>query len=461
MEDKPWGGRFRKETLGLVEDFTASVNFDKRLYKYDITGSTAHCRMLFKVGLLNSQESKIITKALKEIEKEIEEGKFVPTNKLEDIHMNIEYRLSEKIGNTGGKLHTARSRNDQIALDIRLFLRDEIKEVIKLIDNVSLVLLTKAEKTLGIIMPGFTHLQHAQPILLSHHLMAYYNMFYRDRERFLDGYSRVNVLPLGAGALAGTSLPIDRKYLANLLDFPEISENSVDTVSDRDFVIEFCSNSSILMMHLSRLSEEIVIWSSCEFDFIELSDEFCTGSSIMPQKKNPDVPELIRGKVGRTYGNLFAILTIMKSLPLSYNRDMQEDKEPLFDTLDTIKSSLKITEKMIEKIEFKSKKMQDAAELGFTTATDLVEYLVKKGLPFRESHHLIGRLVKSCIDKGISLSNLTLEDFKKISPLFEKDVLKVITIKYSVNSKKSLGSTSQELVKKAIISARKRPRKIP
>jgi argininosuccinate lyase len=461
MEDKPWGGRFRKETLGLVEDFTASVNFDKRLYKYDIIGSTAHCRMLFKVGLLNSQESKIITKALKEIEKEIEEGKFVPTNKLEDIHMNIEYRLSEKIGNTGGKLHTARSRNDQIALDIRLFLRDEIKEVIKLIDNVSLVLLTKAEKTLGIIMPGFTHLQHAQPILLSHHLMAYYNMFYRDRERFLDGYSRVNVLSLGAGALAGTSLPIDRKYLANILDFPEISENSVDTVSDRDFVIEFCSNSSILMMHLSRLSEEIVIWSSCEFDFIELSDEFCTGSSIMPQKKNPDVPELIRGKVGRTYGNLFAILTIMKSLPLSYNRDMQEDKEPLFDTLDTIKSSLKITEKMIEKIEFKSKKMQDAAELGFTTATDLVEYLVKKGLPFRESHHLIGRLVKSCIDKGISLSNLTLEDFKKISPLFEKDVLKVITIKYSVNSKKSLGSTSQELVKKAIISARKRPRKIP
>ena len=461
MEDKPWGGRFRKETLGLVEDFTASVNFDKRLYKYDIIGSTAHCLMLEKVGLLNSKESKIITKALKEIEKEIEEGKFVPTNKLEDIHMNIEYRLSEKIGNTGGKLHTARSRNDQIALDIRLFLRDEIKEVIKLIDNVSLVLLTKAEKTLGIIMPGFTHLQHAQPILLSHHLMAYYNMFYRDRERFLDGYSRVNVLPLGAGALAGTSLPIDRKYLANLLDFPEISKNSVDTVSDRDFVIEFCSNSSILMMHLSRLSEEIVIWSSCEFDFIELSDEFCTGSSIMPQKKNPDVPELIRGKVGRTYGNLFAILTIMKSLPLSYNRDMQEDKEPLFDTLDTIKSSLKITEKMIEKIEFKSKKMQDAAELGFTTATDLVEYLVKKGLPFRESHHLIGRLVKSCIDKGISLSNLTFEDFKKISPLFEKDVLKVITIKYSVNSKKSLGSTSQELVKKAIISARKRPRKVP
>lgn len=410
MKSKPWEGRFNEKTNRDVEEFTASISFDKRLYKYDIQGSIAHCRMLSRCGIIPKKEKDKIIKGLKIILKEIDRGGFPFKIELEDIHMNIEKRLMEKIGGVAGKLHTARSRNDQIALDLRLYLRNEIKEIIKEIEKLKKAMIDIAKNNMDIIMPGYTHLQRAQPVLFSHYILAYFEMFERDKERFEEIFNRVNVMPLGSGALAGTNLPIDRRYVAKLLGFPKITQNSMDSVSDRDFMIEFLNAASINMMHLSRLSEDLILWSSAEFNFVELPESFCTGSSLMPQKKNPDVLELIRGKTGRVYGNLIALLTIMKSLPLAYNRDMQEDKEPLFDTVDTLKSSLSICTRLLKKIEINKKEMLKAASEDFTTATDMADYLVKKGLPFRKSHEIVGKVVNYCMKKGLLFKDLSLEN---------------------------------------------------
>ncbi len=450
MKKKPWSGRFKKGTDRLVEEFTASISFDKRLYKYDIEGSIAHCMMLAKCKIIKNGEAKKIIKGLKEIRKEIDDGRFRFDIALEDIHMNIERRLINKIGAVGGKLHTARSRNDQVALDIRLYLRDEIQEIINLTGELKKSLLKKAKKNIDVIMPGYTHLQMAQPILFSHYLLCYYDMFKRDEERFTDVLKRVNIMPLGSAALAGTNYPIDRKYVAKHLRFPEITANSMDAVSDRDFSIEFLSASAILMMHLSRISEELILWSTNEFNFIEFDDSFCTGSSIMPQKKNPDVPELVRGKTGRIYGNLISLLTVMKSLPLAYNKDMQEDKEPVFDTVDTVIASLSIYSRMIDTIQLKKDRLKDAVEHGFMTATDMADYLVIKGLPFRDAHEVVGKVVSFCIKNNKSLSDLTLSDLQRFSDNFKKDIFNFIKVEKSVNRKDVIGSTSRRQVLKRI-----------
>ncbi|MBI5055159.1 MAG: argininosuccinate lyase [Nitrospirae bacterium] len=443
---KLWGGRFKEGTEKVVEDFTSSLSFDVRLWKYDIEGSVAHVKMLGKQRIIPQKDAGQILQGLQAIKEEIQAGRFRFSDKLEDVHMNIEHALTRKIGAAGGKLHTARSRNDQVALDLRLFLRDEISEILQLIGKFQKVLVTAAEKHIDTVMPGYTHLQKAQPVLLAHHLLAYYEMLDRDRQRFEDCLKRVNVLPLGSAALAGTTFPIDRKYVARLLKFPSISENSMDAVSDRDFVIEFISASSILMAHLSRLSEEIIIWNNDQFGFIELPDAFTTGSSIMPQKKNPDVLELTRGKTGRVFGNLMSILTVMKGLPLAYNRDMQEDKEPVFDTVDTVKSCLRVLTEMFPKARFNSKAMQRSAEKGFLTATDLAEYLVKKGMPFREAHGVTGAIVKYCIDGNKAMSEMSMKEFKQFSELIGKDITNYITIKASVDGKKSHGGTAKNMV---------------
>ncbi|MBI5048452.1 MAG: argininosuccinate lyase [Deltaproteobacteria bacterium] len=463
MASKPWSGRFIQKTDKLVEEFNASISFDKRLYRHDIMGSIAHAKMLAKVGVITKKESDKIVGGLKNIEKEIDAGKFVFTYDLEDIHMAIEKRLTEKVGSVGGKLHTARSRNDQVALDIKLYLRDEIKEIQNLIKNLQKTLVDVAKKNLGCIMPGYTHLQRAQPILFSHHLLAYYEMMKRDYERFAGCYKRVNVMPLGAGALAGSPYPLDRDFVARELGFDKPTDNSLDSVSDRDFCIEFCSAASILIMHLSRFSEELILWSSHEFGFIELSDAFSTGSSfieigdayttgasIMPQKKNPDVPELVRGKTGRVYGNLFSLLTTMKSLPLAYNKDMQEDKEALFDTVDTIKECIKILSPMLQTMEINKERMFNATKGGFLTATDAADYLVKKGIPFRESHHIIGKIVAYCIKNRKALEDLTLKEWKWFSKVFDEGIRKIISIETSVNSRKVKGGTALEAVKKRL-----------
>ncbi len=455
MSQKPWGGRFKKRTHKLAEEYTSSIHIDKRLYREDIEGSIAHAKMLGKQGIISKQESQKIVKALEEIRGEIERGKFPFREELEDIHLNIEKRLIEKIGDVGGKLHTARSRNDQIALDEHLYLRREIGEILSLIKVVEEYLLNLAEKYIDAVMPAYTHLQRAQPVLLSHHLLAYFEMLRRDRERYIDCLKRVNVMPLGAGAVAGTSFSIDRQYVAELLHFPQISRNSVDTVSDRDFVIEFISTSAILIMHLSRLSEEYVIWSSKEFDFVDLGDEFTTGSSIMPQKRNPDVSELIRGKTGRIYGNLMAILTIMKGLPLSYNRDMQEDKEPMFDTADTIKSSLHVLSEMIKNAKFKPENMRKALSHGFITATDLADYLARKGMPFRQAHEVTGKVVIYAEEKERELTQLSISELRMFSGLFEEDIFDQINIEGSISSKKSYGGTAKENVLKMIQECKK------
>ena len=452
---KLWGGRFEKATHSLVEEFTESISFDNILYKYDIMGSIAHCRMLAKQKIIANKDSKAIIRALKEIEKEIESGKLILDPKFEDIHMLIESRLIKKIGPVGGKLHTARSRNDQVALDINLYLRDGIKDVVSLLGELRLELVKLAEKNLDVIMPGFTHLQHAQPVLFAHHLMAYNEMFKRDAERMESCYGRVNRMPLGAGALAGTPYPVDRDYVAELLGYPCVTENSMDTVADRDSLIEFCSASSILMMHLSRFCEELILWSSPEFQFVEISDAFCTGSSIMPQKKNPDIPELVRGKTGRVYGNLMSLLTLMKSLPMAYNRDLQEDKQPLFDTADTVRKCLRVFSAMLPEIKVNSAAMLSAAENGFLTATDLADYLVKKGMPFRNAHEVVGQIVASCVRKKKTLEVLTIAEFKSFSPEIEKDVLSCLSLSSSVNSRKSEGATGIFSVKKAIAKAKK------
>jgi argininosuccinate lyase len=443
---KLWSGRFKETTEKVVENFTSSLSFDIRLWKYDIEGSIAHVKMLDKQKIVPKKDVEMILRGLDQIKKEIQEGRLRFYRNLEDIHMNIEHALIKKIGPVGGKLHTARSRNDQVALDLRLYLRDEISDILELIERFQKVIVSVAVKHIDTVMPGYTHLQKAQPVLLAHHLLAYFEMLDRDKERFEDCLKRVNVMPLGSAALAGTTLPIDRKYTARLLRFPKISENSMDAVSDRDFVIEFISASAIFMVHLSRLSEEIIIWNNDQFGFIELPDAFTTGSSIMPQKKNPDVLELIRGKSGRVFGHLTAILTVMKGLPLAYNRDLQEDKEPLFDTVDTIKSSLQVLIEMMPKVRFNKEVMKNASEKGYLTATDLAEYLVRKGMPFRDAHRVTGELVRYCIDKNKAMSDLGLKEFRQFSKLIGEDIFHHIAVKTSIEEKKSLGGTSKKMV---------------
>ena len=447
---KPWSGRFKKPTDILMEKFSASISFDRRLYAYDIAGSIAHCQMLGKCKIITQIDSKKIIGGLKRILKEFESGKFECDDRLEDIHMNIENRLTELIGSVAGKLHTARSRNDQVSLDIRLYLRDEGEEVVQLIKILAKTLLVLARKHTNTIIPGFTHMQQAQPILLAHHLLAYIEMLLRDQERMKDALKRINIMPLGSAALAGTGFPIDRKYTAKLLNFSEASHNSIDAVSDRDFAIEFCSTIAILMMHLSRFCEEIVLWCSSEFDWLELSDSYTTGSSIMPQKKNPDAAELIRGKSGRVYGNLVSLLTLMKSLPLAYNKDLQEDKEPIFDTVDTSKMSLSIFNGMIKSARFKKIPLHRLDISGFLTATDMADYLAEKGVPFRMAHEITGKTVAYCIESGGNLQNITLKELKNISAYFEKDVFEHIKLENSVQKKNVYGGTAKKQVEAQI-----------
>ncbi|HBA89786.1 MAG TPA: argininosuccinate lyase [Geobacter sp.] len=453
-KDKLWGGRFTQPTDKFVEEFTASINFDKRLYHQDIRGSIAHATMLGRQGIIPTEDVEAIVAGLKEILERIEAGNFDFSVSLEDIHMNIEARLSEKIGDAGKRLHTGRSRNDQVALDIRLYLRDELVEIMAYIDRLIDSLIFQAEENISVIMPGFTHLQTAQPILFSHHMLAYLEMLKRDRERMQDCLKRTNVLPLGAGALAGTTFPIDREYVAELLDFPAVTRNSLDSVSDRDFAMEFCAASSILMVHLSRFSEELILWSTSEFKFVDLSDSFCTGSSIMPQKKNPDVPELVRGKTGRVNGNLVALLTLMKSLPLAYNKDMQEDKEPLFDTIDTVKGCLKVFADMVREMRVNPARMKEAAAGGFSTATDVADYLVRKGIPFRDAHEIVGKTVRYCIENEMDIPELSLAEWQLFSGRIEADIFDSITLEASVNARKATGGTALERVQAEIARAK-------
>ncbi len=450
MMKKLWGGRFNQKTSKVVESFTESISFDYRLWKHDIQGSIAHAKMLAKQGIITSEDASKIIKGLEEISKKIEKGIFKFKEELEDIHMNIEAALTEMIGDAGKKLHTARSRNDQIALDLRLYLRAETHEIISLIKAFQKSIIDKAENHLTDIMPGYTHMQRAQPVLLSHHLLSYVEMLQRDVERYIDSLKRINILPLGSCALAGTTFPIDRFYVAKLLGFNAVTSNSIDSVSDRDFAIEFLSISSILSMHLSRLAEELVIWSSEEFKFIEMPDAFTTGSSIMPQKKNPDVAELVRGKTGKIYGSLISLLTIMKGLPMAYNRDMQEDKIPVFDTVDTIKACLIVMNEMFPGIKFNIKRMNETAGDAFSTATDIAEYLVKKGMPFRNAHEITGKIVRHCINNGIKLYELSLDELKSFSDRFDSEIFKYLRPEESIKNKKSSGSTSIAEVKKQI-----------
>jgi len=451
MEKKKlWGGRFSRPTEKGIEEFTESISFDKRLYKYDIEGSIAHAKMLSKIGVLKKGELAAILRGLEDIGKAIENEAFLFSVELEDIHMNIEKRLIEKIGPVGEKLHTARSRNDQIALDLRLYLRDIIREMTGSIFKFQKAIVDKARTHIDIIMPGYTHLQPAQPVLFSHYLLAYREMLDRDRERLLDSLKRVNTLPLGSGAIAGTSFPVDRAYVAELLGFSRVTQNSMDAVSDRDFVIEFLADCAIIGMHLSRLSEDLILWSSREFGFIELPDEFCTGSSMMPQKKNPDVPELIRGKSGRLYGNLFSLLTTMKGLPLTYNRDMQEDKEALFDSIDTLISILEIYPAVISGMVVRKDVTAEAAARGYMWATDVADYLVKKGIPFRTAHEITGKMVAYCIENNKKIETLRISELKAFSGKFEKDLYRILTPQRGVNLRNIVGGTAREAVLKRI-----------
>jgi len=449
-EKKLWGGRFKESTNELVEEFTESVSYDKRLAPFDIAGSVAHVKMLEKQGILKPEEAQKIIEGLNQVLKEIEEGRFQWKRKLEDVHMNVEKRLTEIVGPVGGKLHTGRSRNDQVATDVRLYVRKEIEEIINLLKDLRRAFWKQAKENLNVVMPGYTHLQIAQPVLYSHHMLAYYWMFKRDEERFKDTLKRVNVSPLGSAALAGTSYPLDREFTAKLLGFDGVTRNSMDAVSDRDFIAETIFNCAMVMMHLSRLSEELVLWSTEEFGFIELPDSFCTGSSIMPQKKNPDVSELTRGKTGRVYGDLIAILTILKGLPLTYNRDLQEDKEPLFDAIDTVKLALKVNALIVEGMKPKKERMREQARKGFSLATDVADYLAKKGVPFREAHRIVGELVAYCLDKGKGLEDLSLEEFKQFSDKFEKDVLDLMSVEGSINSRNVTGGTAREQVEREL-----------
>lgn len=451
---KPWGGRFTEPTDAFVERFTASVQFDQRMYHHDINGSLAHAQMLTKVGVLNGQELQQIQTGLEEIRAEIEAGEFQWSVTLEDVHMNIEARLTDKIGITGKKLHTGRSRNDQVATDIRLYLRDEIDAIACELTRLQRGLVALAAQNANTIMPGFTHLQTAQPVTFGHHLLAWNEMLERDYGRLLDCRARMNQSPLGAAALAGTTYPIDRAMTASLLGFDAPTENSLDSVSDRDFAIEFSAFASLVMVHLSRFSEELVLWTSAQFNFITLPDRFCTGSSIMPQKKNPDVPELVRGKVGRIVGHLMSLITLMKSQPLAYNKDNQEDKEPLFDTVDTVKGCLKAYADMIPAIEARADNMRVAAKRGFSTATDLADYLVKKGVAFRDAHEIVGKAVAFGVAEGRDLSEMTTEELTRFSDVIGEDVFDVLTLEGSVQARDHLGGTAPKQVRAAVARAR-------
>ena len=446
MAEQLWGGRFSKSTDEMINDFQASIDFDKRMYNEDIAGSIAHATMLAKVGIISETDRDDIIKGLKDIYKKIEEGNFSFEVALEDIHMNIEKRLTDAIGEAGGRLHTARSRNDQGALDTHMFIRRQVVEVEKLILDMQAALVETARKYSDVIMPGYTHLQRAQPILFSHHMMAYFSMLKRDFDRFRGVYERCDIMPLGAGALAGTTFQIDRPFVAEQLNFDAIYSNSLDAVSDRDYIMEFLSAASILMVHLSRLSEETILWCSREFFFIELDDAHCTGSSMMPQKKNPDVSELVRGKTGRVMGHLMAMLTTVKGLPLAYNKDLQEDKEGIFDAIDTIKFSLAVYARILWGMKVRKDVMRRAVAEDFSNATDLADYLVKKGMPFRQAHAVSGKAVHYCIEQGKWLADMSMEEFQKLSDLFAEDIYEAISPETCVKNRNSYGGTSYQQV---------------
>lgn len=443
---KLWGGRFQENTNLLVEQFTASVDFDRRLYPYDIQGSIAHCRTLERAKIISKKECRLIIGGLIQVQKEIESGKHQWRSEDEDVHMSIERRLTQIIGPIGGKLHTGRSRNDQVTLDLRLYLRDAVQSLTQDLTTLQHSFLLVAKRYQRVIMPGYTHLQRAQPVLFAHHALAYVEMLQRDKERLQDALSRINTMPLGSGALAGTNYPLDRTYTASLLKFPKITENSLDGVSDRDYVLEVLNGCAIIMMHLSRLSEELILWASQEFRFANLPDGFCTGSSMMPQKKNPDIPELVRGKTGRVYGHLIGVLTTLKGLPLSYNRDLQEDKVPLFDTIETVTASLKIYAELIAQLTISEPVMAESVGHGFLLATELADYLVLKGVPFRESHHIVGRLVADCLSTGKDLAQLTAADLRKFSAAFGADALHVLTPQAAIDRKNLIGGTATNQV---------------
>ena len=453
--EKPWGGRFQEATEKMLEEFSASVHYDCRLYRQDIAGSKVHARMLARQGIISDKDANAIIKGLGKIEEEIASGDFVWSHELEDVHMNIEQALVERIGEAGKRLHTARSRNDQVAADIRLYLREEIDRLDGLLSLLQEALLHQARAHEDLILPGYTHLQRAQPVLWPHHMLAYFEMFRRDRDRLEDSRKRVNICPLGSAALAGTGFPIDREYVAEELGFHGITANSLDAVSDRDFIIEFLATASIVMAHLSRLSEELILWTSAEFSFVDLPDSFCTGSSIMPQKKNPDVPELVRGKTGRVYGHLISLLTIIKGLPLAYNRDLQEDKEALFDTVDTVCASVEIMAALVARLVPRKEHISRIVTQGFLTATDLADYLVKKGMPFRQAHSVVGKAVSQCISHGKELTDMSLEDLKAFSSLIDEDIFEVLSIEGSVKTRRCPGGTAPERVAEALAKAEK------
>ena len=450
-----WGGRFTKETDKLVYNFNASIGFDQKFYRQDIRGSIAHVTMLAKQGILNADEKEQIIGGLEGILADVESGKLEITSEYEDIHSFVEANLIDRIGDAGKKLHTGRSRNDQVALDMKLYVRDEITELDGLVRNLLEVIEKIMEENLHTYMPGFTHLQKAQPITLAHHMGAYFEMFRRDRGRLQDIYKRMNLCPLGSGALAGTTYPLDRSYTAELLGFDGPTFNSMDSVSDRDYVIELLSALSTIMMHLSRFSEEVIIWNTNEYRFVEIDDAYSTGSSIMPQKKNPDIAELVRGKTGRVYGALMSILTTMKGLPLAYNKDMQEDKELKFDAIDTVKGCLALFTGMLDTMKFRREVMEDSAKNGFTNATDAADYLVGKGVPFRDAHGIVGRLVLYCIDKNISLDDMSLEEYRSISPVFEEDIYDAISMKNCVERRNTIGAPGADAMKAVLAENQK------
>lgn len=450
LKMKLWGGRFEKSTDKSVDDFNSSIRFDSRMYKQDILGSIAHAKMLGECNIISKEDSILIQKTLKEILVDIDAGKIEFEIDAEDIHMNIEKILIQRTGDVGKRLHTGRSRNDQVALDIRMYLKDEVVKIREMLKNLEYSLITLSKNNLDTILPGYTHLQRAQPVTLAHHMMAYFQMFKRDIERLNDCYKRINIMPLGSGALASTTYPLDRQMVALELGFDAITENSLDGVSDRDFIIELSSCLSIIMMHLSRFSEELILWSSHEFAFVEMDDAYSTGSSIMPQKKNPDVAELVRGKTGRVYGSLISILTVMKSLPLAYNKDMQEDKEAIFDAIDTVIMCLPVFTKMLDTMKIRKDNMYKAAQGGFTNATDIADYLVKKGIPFRNAHEIIGKMVLYCIDKNTSIDKLTLDELKNFSKLIEEDIYEEISLEKCVSGRNIPGGPSKTSVMDSI-----------
>ena len=450
-----WGGRFTKETDQLVYNFNASISFDQKFYKQDITGSKAHVKMLAAQGILTEAERDQILEGLDGILRDVENGTLKITDKYEDIHSFVEANLIDRIGDAGKKLHTGRSRNDQVALDMKLYTRDEIGEIDKLLKKLLETLLSIMEENIETYMPGFTHLQKAQPITLAHHFGAYFEMFKRDRQRLADIYKRMNLCPLGSGALAGTTYPLDREMTAQLLGFDGPTLNSMDSVSDRAYLIELLSAMSTIMMHLSRFCEEIILWNSNEYRFVEIDDAYSTGSSIMPQKKNPDIAELVRGKTGRVYGALTSMLTTMKGIPLAYNKDMQEDKELTFDAIDTVKGCIALFSGMVSTMSFRKDVMEKSAKNGFTNATDAADYLVNHGVPFRDAHGIVGRLVLLCIDRGIALDDLTLEEYKEISPVFEEDIYEAISLKTCVEKRLTIGAPGAEAMKKVIMLEKK------